>query len=275
MAKRFTDTDKWKREWFTELDLKAKMVWIYILDQCDHRGVWFVNFKLMSSQVGFKVTKEVFESWFGTKIKKVDSDKYFLPSFVRFQYPKGLNPNNHAHAGILEFLEHIGMKDVFLRSSRGPSEDLHGGLQDKDKVKDKVQEKDKVKEKEKKKEYSAEFEAVWQKYPRHVDKADAYKAFLKNVDQAKELDILDRAISNYIADLIKNKTDPKFIKHLATFLNEGRWRDWIDPKNGKSTLQVSRTVYPSVHELELPNHNESERSFSKDQIIQMKRSAGL
>ena len=130
MAKRFTDTDKWKREWFCDLDHKAKLVWIYLLDQCDHRGVWYSNFKLLSMQVGFKVTPEDFWRWFNGKIKFFDGDKYFIESFIKFQYGT-LNPQNNAHKAIIELLKTIE-NQAPAQPLISPSE----GAQDKDKDKD-------------------------------------------------------------------------------------------------------------------------------------------
>ncbi len=86
MAKRFTDTDKWKREWFYDLDPKAKLVWIFLLDQCDHCGIWPRNFKILSDLVAFRVDEQMFSDWFKSKIILFDSDKYFIPSFFEFQY---------------------------------------------------------------------------------------------------------------------------------------------------------------------------------------------
>ncbi len=129
MAKRFTDTDKWKREWFTELPLKAKLVWIYILDNCDHTGVWPANFKLMSFQLGISVKASDFDSWFAEKVRLIDDDKYFIQSFIEFQYGT-LSPSNRAHKAVIELIEKLG-----------PSKDLNSsilGAQDKDKDKDNV-----------------------------------------------------------------------------------------------------------------------------------------
>lgn len=131
MAKRFTDTDKWKRAWFCKLDPKAKLVWFYLLDQCDHRGVWFENFELLSLQVGFSVKRAQFDLWFGEKIKFFDGDKYFLKSFVDFQYGD-LKPTNNAHKAIIYLISSL--------ENLAPHEDLNsssGGAQDKDKDKDK------------------------------------------------------------------------------------------------------------------------------------------
>lgn len=140
MAKRMTDTDKWKRAWFCELSSKAKIVWFYILDQCDHRGVWFVNFKLMSQQVGFKVCKTSFEKWFSDKILAVDCDKYFIPSFVDFQYGK-LKSENRAHSQVISFIEKLEIKAL-----ASPLQ----AYKDKDKDKDLDLDKEKeIKEKEK------------------------------------------------------------------------------------------------------------------------------
>ena len=132
MAKRLTDTDKWKREWFADLDPHGKLVWFYLLDQCDHRGVWFRNLNLLSMQVGFEVTSESLKKWFGDKLTQVDDDKYFIPSFVEFQYGE-LNSNNKAHKAVIEFLNKLKiiapMKDL-----GSPSK----GAQDKDIDKDNI-----------------------------------------------------------------------------------------------------------------------------------------
>lgn len=126
MAKRLTDTDKWKREWFYDLSTEGKLIWIYLLDQCDHRGVWFRNFKLMKDQLGFEVSAETLHQLFGDKITFFDDDKYFIPSFVEFQYGE-LNPNNKAHKGVIELLN--SLKNIAPMKLLGsPSK----GAQDKD-----------------------------------------------------------------------------------------------------------------------------------------------
>ncbi len=133
MAKRFTDTDKWKREWFTDLPLKAKMVWIYVLDNCDHTGVWPANFKLMSFQLGVSVKTSEFHDWFSEKVRRIDSDKFFIPSFVAFQYGK-LNPENNAHKAVIELLQKLGPEQVLISPS--------GGAQDKEEDKDQDKDRD-------------------------------------------------------------------------------------------------------------------------------------
>ena len=47
MAKRFCDTDLWKKEWFQDLSLLEKITFKYILENCDCAGVWNINFKLI------------------------------------------------------------------------------------------------------------------------------------------------------------------------------------------------------------------------------------
>ena len=57
MAKRFTDNQKWSKSWFMDLEPKDKLLWIYMIDSCDHAGIWEVNWKLTSFMVGFQVAK--------------------------------------------------------------------------------------------------------------------------------------------------------------------------------------------------------------------------
>lgn len=132
MAKRFTDTDKWKRPWFANLPNEAKLVWIYLLDECDHRGVWYAHFKRLCSDLNMSVGQENFEAWFTTKIVKLEDDKYFIPSFLEYQYGGELNAENKAHKGILLFLNKFGLE------KQGASKPLDSPLQGaKEKEKDK------------------------------------------------------------------------------------------------------------------------------------------
>ena len=48
MAKRFTDTEKWKDEWYTELSSDYKIIWQYLLDTCDNAGIYKRNIKLLN-----------------------------------------------------------------------------------------------------------------------------------------------------------------------------------------------------------------------------------
>lgn len=153
MAKRFTDTDKWNRPWFAALPAMAKLAWFNILDRCDHAGVWHANFRLLSFDLGAAVSKEKFEQWFGPKVVKIDGDKYLIPSFIDFQYTRGLNPNVSAHKYPLSVKEKYSAQIVqsnqdeekeLTNPSVTLSEELPNPyLRVQDKDKDKVKVKDK------------------------------------------------------------------------------------------------------------------------------------
>lgn len=97
MAKRFTDTEKWKKNWFRELSPKMKCVWEYLRDMCDHAGVWEADFALMKFLIGDDVTREEIEKSFSGRILPLqDGKKYLLLGFIKFQYVT-LKPNNRTH----------------------------------------------------------------------------------------------------------------------------------------------------------------------------------
>jgi hypothetical protein len=127
MAKRFTDSDKWKRPFFNKLTNEAKLAWFYLLDNCDSSGVWHCDFGLMSYQLKFEVLNEDLIRWFGNKVFFMDDDKIFIESFVDFQYGE-LNPANNAHKPVIKVVEKISSIKV-LRSPLL-------GAQDKDTDKD-------------------------------------------------------------------------------------------------------------------------------------------
>jgi hypothetical protein len=106
MAKRFTDTEKWKDEWFLELEPLMKMLWLYMLDTCDHAGVWKVNFKLASYSIGTALDRQSAINALGSRINIVALDKWHVPKFITYQQKGFLNPGNNAHKGILNLLNY-------------------------------------------------------------------------------------------------------------------------------------------------------------------------
>lgn len=108
MSKRFTDTKKWIKPWFSELDPKSKLAWIYLCDVCDNAGIVELNERLMSFQLGFKVTYEKLEQRFGERIKRLADNKLFIVPFIEFQYDK-LSEDCRPHLPIIRTLNKYGI----------------------------------------------------------------------------------------------------------------------------------------------------------------------
>lgn len=143
MAKRFTDTEKWKKPFIRSLKAPYKLLWLYICDDCDHSGIWQVDLEVAEIRIGEKLDKNKALQFFNDKIIPLDNgSKWFIPSFIEFQYPSGLSENNKAHAGIIKNLDKYKFEIETFKPLKSP---LQG---DKDMVKDKVMDKDKVKVKE-------------------------------------------------------------------------------------------------------------------------------
>lgn len=90
MGKRFTDTEKWKDEWYLSLDNDTRIVWQYILDNCTNAGRFKKNFKLLNFCCNVKHDEESFVKIFNGRTIDCGSF-YFIPKFLQYQYPKGLN----------------------------------------------------------------------------------------------------------------------------------------------------------------------------------------
>ena len=133
MAKRFTDTEKWKKPFIRGLQGAYKLLWLYICDDCDHAGIWQVDIEVAQIRIGEKIdSKEAVKS-FDEKIIIFDKgNKWFIPSFLEFQYPSGLNPDNRAHNSVIILLEKYNLRISNNKPIISPSE----GSMDMDMVKD-------------------------------------------------------------------------------------------------------------------------------------------
>ena len=139
MAKRFTDTEKWKKPFIRNLSAPYKLLWLYICDDCDHAGIWQVDIDVARIRIGEDINEQDAVKFFGDKVVRIDNgNKWYIPSFIDFQYPSGLNPDNKAHGGIIKILQKYNLLDDEFKPLVSP---LYGAM-DKDKEMD--MDKDKV-----------------------------------------------------------------------------------------------------------------------------------
>jgi hypothetical protein len=149
MAKRFTDTEKWKKPFIRGLQGPYKLLWLYICDDCDHAGIWQVDMDVAQIRIGEKIDLKEAITSFDEKIIIFDKgNKWFIPSFLEFQYPSGLNSDNRAHNSVIILLEKYNLRISKNKPFISPLE----GAMDMDKVMDKDKDKDKVELKLKKNE---------------------------------------------------------------------------------------------------------------------------
>lgn len=81
-------------------------------------------------------------------------------------------------------------------------------------------------QKNKQKTFSDEFEQWWKECPKKVSKDDAYRKF--NTILAGGIatfDDLFDGIKRYAEHCAEEKTEPHYIKHPSTWLNQGCWKD--------------------------------------------------
>ena len=106
MAKRFTDTDKWKDEWYTELSNDYKVIWIYLLDTCDNAGLYKRNIKLLNYYCNTNVSAEDILNVFNKRVTQLSVDKWLINKFCVYQYGTDfLDSTNKAVLSAVKILE--------------------------------------------------------------------------------------------------------------------------------------------------------------------------
>lgn len=124
--KRFTETQKWMDPWFMNLPPKWKLLWLYLLDNCDNAGVYDPNMALASVQIGEPITAEEVTEILGKRIRVLVTGKWFIEKFISYQYGT-LSEECRPHKKVIELMESHGIDRVCHRVSDTLSEGLKSG----------------------------------------------------------------------------------------------------------------------------------------------------
>lgn len=103
---RFTDPNKWhKDKWFRKLKPIDKLVFLYLIDNCDIAGFWEKDIDMMAYSIG--VDEEDIEGALEGLSKSIIiiDDWVWIKHFIRHQKNLPLNPKNNAHKGIIRILK--------------------------------------------------------------------------------------------------------------------------------------------------------------------------
>jgi hypothetical protein len=238
MAKRFTDTEKWKKPFIRGLQGAYKLLWLYICDDCDHAGIWQVDFDVAQIRIGEKIDLNEAIKSFEDKIVIFDKgNKWFIPSFIEFQYPSGLNPENRSHNSVIILLEKYNLLDKQNKPLISPSE----GCKDMDMVM--VKDKDKVKVKEAKIKFLWEDEDVVKIWDEWKDyKFQHFKFKYKTVQS-------EQAAFDNLVELSEKKLS--IAKEIVKQSMANGWKGFFLPKNSQNkTASTQNSVNPYQQQLE-------------------------
>lgn len=146
VAKRFTDTNKYKKPFIRSLKGAYKLLWDFLYHDCDHAGIWIVDFEIAQTYVGsdMPINKvdalQVFNDD-ETRIIEIDGGKkWFIPSFIEFQYGV-LSEKNRAHTNVISILKRHNLlnTDLSIKKIKPLTSPLQGA---KEMEKEKEKEKD-------------------------------------------------------------------------------------------------------------------------------------
>lgn len=151
VAKRFTDSEKWKKAWFRKLGSGGRDLWFYIHDNCDNAGLLEIDLERFSFELGCEVTIQRIKEILKENVLFLSDSRIFLPAFIEFQYGE-LKETNKPHQSVIKKLQKEGLW-------KGLGKGLVT-LKDKEEEEDKDMDKEKDKEKDMEKEKTRQLVAL-------------------------------------------------------------------------------------------------------------------
>lgn len=119
MAKRFTDTEKYKKPFIRGLKGAYKLLWDYLYTSCDNAGIWIVDFEVAQIYLGkdMPVNREDALMYFNDGQLRIHEfaggSKWFLTGYIEFQHGS-LSETNPAHKKIIPILKSLDFIDSSL-----------------------------------------------------------------------------------------------------------------------------------------------------------------
>jgi len=234
MAKRFTDTSKYKKPFIRGLSGPYKLFWDYLYHDCDHAGIWIVDFEIAQIYVGqdMPINREDAIKFFNegeTRIIEFDGGKkWFIKSFIEFQYGD-LSEMNRAHNSVIQLLR----KNNLLKHIKPHISPLQGAMV-KDMVKDKVKDKKvKIVFEEARKIYPGTKRGLDTEFTNFKKKHKDWRNILPLLKPAIERQIQSREIATGFVPNWKN---------FQTWINNRCWEEQLKiteaTKTGRTAAQI-------------------------------------
>jgi hypothetical protein len=103
MSKRFTETEKWKDTFFRKLPPYAKLLYSFILDNCDCAGFWEIDLDLAAFHTGIDEgeLKAAFDEIRSRFIFDGEKKYVWCRNFLKHQGNANLDVQSKPHIGIL------------------------------------------------------------------------------------------------------------------------------------------------------------------------------
>lgn len=127
MAKRFSEIDKWKDEWFSSLSPVQKLTFLFLCDNCDNAGFIDLNPRINSFLIGISeeeyigAVKGLNRGLLGAK----NSTLYWIKNFLFHQKNLPLNPDNNAHKQIINLIrQNLSLFEIDFNEELGAEEGL-------------------------------------------------------------------------------------------------------------------------------------------------------
>lgn len=223
MAKRFIDTNMFSDEWVHSLSKDGKLFFIYYITNCDHAGILKLNRSLCEFQTGLKSFDTLIKE-LGNTLIIIKDNVFFMPRFIKFQYPKFPQSNVKQQDSAIKILKSYGLFDEKTNSYLTLTEELPNSY-----VSDSVSVVNKI---------NIEFEIFWNLYNKKVGSKDSCESKWKKLTNEERQKIIDT-----LPNFLKAITDKQFQPHPQTYLNQKRWNDELTP-----TKQVLPVGIKSVAE---------------------------
>lgn len=236
MAKRFIDTDLFNDSWFMDLSQQAKLLWIYLITQCDHAGIIELNKKLLNVQTGIKDFDTVKEE-LGNRLVRVKEQYYFIPKFIKYQYPDFPKSTVKTQASAIKILKEFNLLDNSSLTVREELDNSYGngygngnGNGNGNAHLSEKHSDDSTLSVSKDTNSIFTFEEFWNLYDKKESKLLTEKKYSKISEKDREL--IKKTLPAYI-----NKTpDKQFRKNPLTYLNSKLWLDEPEPEKKQRVI---------------------------------------
>lgn len=108
-----------EQEWFSELPLRLRFLYVYLLTKCTKTGIFEVNLKKISYDVndGIPVTRDDIFKSFGNRVRPLGESKGIFVDYISFNWVRGkpLDPKrNPLHRGLAKELARHGLNFSIL-----------------------------------------------------------------------------------------------------------------------------------------------------------------